>query len=151
MRKDFKVKQKQKGKKVYVDTDQSFPIIEFQQLKKLKLTEQERSCFHRELRYSPNFKKWYNVLAFSEPWKFVLKVEPFMITQVKVLDPSLISEEQQIDNYLRNHELDHKMSRIMHGSYQDCMRRKNGSKEKYKTKHISKLLEMENIKIKNRK
>jgi hypothetical protein len=151
MQKDFKVKQKQKGKKVYVDTDQLFPVIKFSELKELKLTKQERSSFHRELRYSPNFRVWYNVLAFSEPWKFVLKVEPLMITQVKVIDPNLISEEQEIENYLRNHELDYKMYKIMDGSqYKRCWKEK-GSKEKYKTKHIAKLLEMEHVKIKNRK
>jgi hypothetical protein len=75
-----------------------------------------------------------------------------MIKQVKVLDPNLVSEEQEIGNYLMNHELNYKMIRIMHGSYQDSQqdsqRRKNGSKVKYKTKDVSELLEMENLKIK---
>lgn len=98
MRRDFKVKRKQKGRKVYVPTEQPFPVFIPYFFSRLGLTEAEAACFKKELR-------WYNcgwkmVYVFQEAWKFGLRVKPHFITQVRKIDPLLIQEEREIENYL---------------------------------------------------
>ena len=132
-RKDFKVKQKQKGKKVYVEKEQPFPVIELYELKKIKLTDKERTYFHFEMRYKPNWNCWRKVLAFDEPWRFVLKVAPNMITQVRIIDPTLIKEEHEIKNHLLKNNLISKMYKITDGHVSNYSNWKGHEKMKYKS------------------
>lgn len=130
-RKNFKVKRKQKGKKVYVEREQSFPVIELYQLRTIKLTEKEQLYFNKEERY--NSKYWRTVLVFTEPWRFELKIAPNMITQVKVIDPVLIQEEQKIENYLERNGLNYKMWKIISGHVNNNSDWKGHEKMKYKS------------------
>lgn len=147
-RKDFKVKQKQKGKKVYVEREQPFPVIELYELKKIKLTEKEQTYFYFDLKYNLNWKEWRKVLVFKDPWRFVLKVAPNMITKVRIIDPALIKKECEIENHLKKNNLHHKMWKIMNG-YSNCISGwKKDEKMKYKSlfkiESVSKLLGIEN-------
>ena len=130
-RKDFKVKRKQKGKKVYVEREQSFPVIELYQLRTIKLTEKEELYFNKEERYDSKY--WRTVLVFTEPWRFELKIAPNMITQVKIIDPILIQEEQKIENYLERNGLNHKMWKIISGHVNYNSDLKGHEKMKYKS------------------
>lgn len=146
-RKDFKVKQKQKGKKVFVEREQSFPVIELYELKKIKLTEKEQTYFYFDLKYNLNWKEWRKVLVFKDPWRFVLKVSPNMITKVRIIDPALIKEECEIENHLKKNNLNYKMWKIMNG-YSNCYSGwKKDEKMKYKSlfkiESVSKLLGIE--------
>jgi hypothetical protein len=49
-----------------------------------KFTEQERLYFYETLKHSIHFKKPFKVSRFSEPWRFVLQVQPNIITKVAV-------------------------------------------------------------------
>ncbi len=146
-RKDFKVQQKQKGRKVYVEREQPFPVIELYELKELKLTEKERSYFYFERRYRENWDAWRFVLVFTESWRFVLKVKPHMITRLRIIDPPLIKEEMEIKNHLIKNNLYSKMQKIVHGYVNYRSDWKGHEKMKYrslfKTESVSKLLEME--------
>ncbi|MBL0330111.1 MAG: hypothetical protein IPP64_12005 [Bacteroidetes bacterium] len=146
-RKDFKKRKKQKGKKVYVDCVQQLPVIELYQLRTLKLTEKERTYFNLERRYDP--KHWHlfrQVLVFKEPWRFVLKVIPNMITHVKIIDPALMKAEQEYENYLIKNNLRNKMYKILDGyaKYNSNWKKQDKMKYKslFKTESVSKI-EME--------
>lgn len=149
-RRDFKIKQKRKGKKVYVDRDQPLPEIELYQLRRLNFTEKEQMYFNYEPRYDKNhWRAPRMVLIFNEPWRFVLKVEPNMITQVRIIDPCLNQQEQEIKNHLVNNNLWVKMCKLIDGYYSNKRDRwKRVDKIKYrnlfKTESLSKLLEREN-------
>lgn len=146
-RKDFKKRKKQKGKKIYVDSIQQLPVIELYQLRTIKLTEKELTYFDLERRYDPkHWRLWRQVLVFKEPWRFVLKVAPNMITRVKIIDPALIKAENELKNYLIKNDLWNKMYKIVDGYAKYNSNWKKEDKMKYrslfKTESISRL-EME--------
>jgi hypothetical protein len=147
IRKDFKVKRKQKGKKVFVARMQLLPTIELYQLRKIKLTEKERTYFNYQLIYHPNSKTWRNVLVFNESWRYVLKIAPNMITQLRIINPALIKEEQEINNYLEKNGLKYKMNKIIDGYVNHNSRWKKYDKMKYrslfKNEPVTKQLELE--------
>lgn len=103
-RKDFKVKKKRRGKKVHVDRIQKPREFEEYYFKRLKLTEREQLFFREENRFYGN-NKFYKVHVFTEPWRYVLRIRPNMITQVRIIDPLLKQRESQIDNYFKRNDL----------------------------------------------
>jgi hypothetical protein len=144
-RKDFKVKRKQKGKKIYVDRPQLLPVIELYELRKIKLTEQERMYFNSEQRCDQyrGRQVWRTVLVFKEPWRFVLKVAPNMITQVRIIDPALMKAEAELKNHLIKNDQWNKMHKVVDG-YAKYNSNWNGhDKMKYrslfKTESVSKI------------
>jgi hypothetical protein len=58
-----------------------------------KFTEEEAQLFHRIDYYSYPSKRWMVKYVFCEPWRFVLRVRPNMITKVKRKD--LVLEQYQ--------------------------------------------------------
>lgn len=132
-RKDFKKRQKQKGKKIYVDRIQQLPVIELYQLRKLKLTEKELTYFDLERRYDPkHWRSWQQVLVFKEPWRFALKVAPNMITQVRIIDPVLMKAEDELKNYLIKNDLWNKMRKVVDGYAKYNSNWKKEDKMKYR-------------------
>ena len=87
------------------------------------------------------------VLVFDAPWRFVLKVKPNMITQMRIIVPELVKEENEIDNYLKKNGLDYKMYKIINGHCNGYLNWKGHEKMKYKslfiTESIPKLLGIE--------
>lgn len=148
-RKDFKVRQKQKGKKVYVDRLQPLPVIELYELRTIKFTEQERMFFNNEQRCDQFRGRhvWRTVLVFKEPWRFVLKVAPNMITQVRIIDSALIKAEAELENHLLKNNLLNKMYKVVDGYAKYNSNWKMQDKMKYrslfKTEAVS-MLEIEN-------
>src|SRR4051812_13730044 len=105
--------------------------------------------FNHELRYDKkHWRRWRSVLVFNEPWRLVLKVEPNIISQVRIINPSLIKQEREMENHLMKNNLLAKMYKTVDGSYSNKNCWKNQDKMKYmslfKTESISKLLAMEN-------
>ena len=80
----------------------------------LKLTEQERAHFH--LREEVRDKKLVYKYVFSEPWRYMLKVEPNMITHAKMVDEILEQQIAQLNNYVERRHLGPTMQRAMNGS-----------------------------------
>ncbi len=53
--------------------------------------------------------------VFSEPWRYVPKVEPNMITHVKLVDEVLEQEIAQLHNYIERRHLSAAMQKAMNG------------------------------------
>jgi hypothetical protein len=84
---------------------------------RLKLTELEKAHFHLYEKMSKDGKSKCLVYRFNEPWRYVLQVKPHIITEVKMVDGLLEQEIQLLDNYVTNHYLQPRMSRLTGGVY----------------------------------
>lgn len=115
--KSFKTKKKRKRRHVYVEKIQT--VKEFSEWEwkssKLELTEKEKAHFYKRERWCSNFKRYKIHYVFNEPWRYVLRVSPYMITHTKMVDSDLESQIQLTDNYIVNHNLRNKINRLVDG------------------------------------
>lgn len=130
-RKDFKYKCRRNGKRVDVERVQKVKMFWTWEFKKLHLAEKEKPYF--KLDWFVNDRgHLIPIYVFTEPWRFVLKVKPNMITKVKVIDPGMMSLESEIDGYLDRNMLVPRVVRLLRGSYSGRCRWKNYPKAKYR-------------------
>lgn len=108
-RKDFKVKKRRRGRKVHVLREQQLLQPAEYHFKKMKLTSKEINCFEERVRYCKNGIDQIKYFVVKEPWRFVLQVRPNMITKQRVTAPELRSEMDQLDNFLKQNQLEHKI------------------------------------------
>jgi hypothetical protein len=115
--KSFKRKKKRKRRHVYVENIQI--VKEFSEWEwkspKLELTEKEKVHFYKRERWCSNFKRYKIHYVFNEPWRYVLRVSPYMITHTKMVDSDLESEIQLLDNYIVNNHLRYKINKLVDG------------------------------------
>ncbi|KRD10170.1 hypothetical protein ASE21_10635 [Flavobacterium sp. Root901] len=115
--KSFKRKKKRKGKHVYVEKIQN--VKEFSPSEwtssKNELTEKEKVHFYKRERWCSNFKRYKVHYVFNEPWRYVLRVSPHMVTHTRMVDSDLESEIDIIDNYIVNHNLRDKINKLVKG------------------------------------
>lgn len=116
-RKDFMVRKRRFGKKKYEVKGQKLKEPYACEFAKLDLTDKEKEMFYAEFRFEYWNKGPVKRYVFSEPWRFVLKVKPNMITKIRKLDPQLESRLQQINSYLERNNYEGKLDRLMRGSY----------------------------------
>ena len=85
---------------------------------------------------------WRTVLVFKEPWRYVLKIAPNMITQVRIIDPALMKAEAELRNHLERNDLLNKMYKVVDGYANYNSNWKGQDKMKYrslfKTESVSK-------------
>lgn len=116
--KSFKRKKKRKRKHVYVEKLQT--VKEFSESEwrssKLTLTEKEKIHFYKIERWCSNCKRFQVYYVFNEPWRYVLRVKPNMITHTKMVDAVLESEIKILDNYITNLNLRYKINKLVDGS-----------------------------------
>ena len=87
---------------------------------KLKLTEKERMLFFRYERWCPQGKYWKAGYVFVEPWRFVLRIRPHMITEQRMIDADLEAELRLLENYIERKGLGgkiYKLTRSKRGSW----------------------------------
>ncbi len=85
---------------------------------KFNLSEKEKSCFHFKEYWCASAGKMQTSYVCTEPWRFVLVIKPHIIYEVKMIDEELEQEIKRLDNYIDNHYLEPKISRLIHGWYQ---------------------------------
>jgi len=118
--KSFKAKRKRKRRKTSEDQKQflrEFPIWQWNDDKHHSLNELEKAHFYLYEKWDNNGKTMQMLYRFNEPWRYVLKVVPHIITHVKMLDEQLERDIQLLDNYIRNHNLEAKISKLIGGAY----------------------------------
>jgi len=130
--KHFSRKKRINGKRVLVVKPQFLNEISFQDWKtnKILLTEKERSFFSEKETWVNTRKEYTVVYTFDQPWRFILKIKPNMITHTKTLDIELESEIREIQNYLVKNNLFHKMIKLTRNrrqAWKSCLK----EKEKY--------------------
>lgn len=110
----FKRRKRRKHRYVYVQKAQA--LREFYQRDwdsgKLKLTDDERACFTRTEVYDVKHRTSSVKYVFTEPWRYVLKIEPYIVTHRKQVDCEIETELAWIDNHIDNHHLWARINRL---------------------------------------
>ena len=146
-RRDFKVKKRRKGYKKYVVKEQQLLRPYDFEFPRMNFSEFERQLFYEVFYYEKGGKRIVKRYVFREPWRFVLRVRPNMITMVKKKDAIIESRLKKIGNYLDRNKLRGKMERLLYGySYYRSYYEKFEDKEKYifKNKAFSQVLHLIN-------
>jgi hypothetical protein len=126
-RKNFLVRRRRRGKKVYVVKSQKLKEPWPDEFLKMGFNEAEQNCFHVEWRQDRSgFLKI--LFVFNEPWKFVLRVRPNMITKVRERDEVMEARIKAIDNYLERNDFRWTQTRLLRGQ---CKWRHLNDFEKY--------------------
>ena len=123
----FLKKKRKFGRRIYVDREQKLVQLSIHQWNdpKLGLTTRERQYFLKKEEYNP-FRKRYNVYyEFIEPWRFVLRIKPYMITHYKPLHSDLEKEIDELDSYLGRYKIQGIVHKTIYG-------RPNPWKDRYK-------------------
>jgi hypothetical protein len=143
-RKDFKIKRRRYGRKIYVDKNQELKSLDTVQCRDEKFTEKQKTYFEMYWEYHPAYKILIAKYAFTESWRFVLEISPNMITKVRVVDVDLLQRQAEIQTYLQRNNLEARMWKLKLGSYAHRNWKKS-SKAKYehlfKTEPIRKMIE----------
>lgn len=152
-RKDFKKKKRKKGKKVWVVQEQQLKQLEEHTFIKQKFDEKEAALFEEQYvtRGCGCCKKTIKVFVFKEPWRFVLRVRPNLITKVKVIDQELEKRDKEIDDYLNWNAMMGTFLRLINGTRHNGWgqygtkkwQSKNIAKLKFKQKSLQQLLDEE--------
>lgn len=143
-RKDFKIKKRRFGRKVYVVKQQQLLKPYAWQIEKLKFSEAEKQCFHEvwEYNYAKQLVQRY---VFNEPWRFKLIVKPNMITKIRKTDALMESRLDEIDNYMKRNDYRKRQYKLLKGSYQYKWKgdfEKHTEKNLYRNKSLSQILDL---------
>lgn len=111
--KKFTARKRRQGRKYYVAKQQKLRHFDEAEWRKKPLTDAEACLFTQSLIQHP--KGYRLVYELAEPWRYVLKVVPNMITEVKVRDSLLEQRVNEIDNYLERNNLEPKLLKLLHG------------------------------------
>jgi hypothetical protein len=113
----FKTKKRRRSRYGYKKREQELREIDKYSwdTNRLKLSEQEQVCFTRVETFSKVTYKVDVKYVFTEPWRFVLKVMPHMVTEVKLHDEILQQEIAEIDNHIERRFYQPRMYRIIYG------------------------------------
>jgi hypothetical protein len=116
-RKDFMIKRRRFGRKIYVVKGQRVLEPKEHHFRKLSFSEKEQQLFHEEYRTERWSKKPVKRYVFVEPWRFVLRIRPNMIDKVRIKDAELESQITQLDNFLEKNDWEKRMHRLLFGNY----------------------------------
>jgi hypothetical protein len=114
-RKDFKKKVRRFGKKVLKVRDQNLDDV-FERDFCRKFTEAERLYFYEQWIQGRKKNELIKVYRFSEPWRFVLKVQPNMITKIRVKDLDLERKVAEVTRFF-TYERRERLWRMLGKSY----------------------------------
>jgi len=103
----FKKKKRRKGRYGYVVRKQMLRELDLYDWNsvKLDLSEQEKACFTRVETFSIKTRRLEIKYVVTEPWRYVLKVAPRMITHKKLKDSNIEKELAHIKNHIDNYDL----------------------------------------------
>lgn len=115
-RKDFKVKKRKYGRKIYVDKIQNLQRLCGWEFNKRNFSDAEKQCFYELWEMNKN-KQLVQYFLFVEPWRFVLKTMPNMIDKVRIKDNIIEARIAEIDDYLERSCYDKRLYKMLDGSY----------------------------------
>lgn len=133
-RKDFKTRKKRVKKWGYEAKKQELLKPDLWQFRKMNFTKKEQSLFE-ERTIMNQHRMWIKIYVFKEPWRFVLKIKPNMITRTRVRNVEMESRRAELDNYFDRNHLEPRLYKIKGQSY-NWWHDELFIKEKYKFKDI---------------
>lgn len=115
-RRDFKKKKRSKGRKIHVMRDQYLQRLDLWHWNKCAFTPKEAAHFEliEEPPSRPKDAVTYRY-AFREPWRYVLRVQPNIITRVRQHDEELEANIKTIENYLDRNHLRGRLATLLNG------------------------------------
>lgn len=135
MDKHFRKPEKRRRKHVYTIAEQQLKVIGSWQWQQnvYKLSEREKACFRPAL---PTQKHPYIHYVFAEPWRFVLKVKPNMITHILPKNAELESAMARVKNYITRHNLQGTLNRLRGGGRSRYTRKPQPDPLRNKPRHL---------------
>lgn len=112
---DFTVRKKKRRKKIRVDREQYLLKPSRFNIRRLQLTKEEWAFFAYKEQWSAQEKRIEGWYEFTEPWRFVLRIERNMITRVRIRDEALESDIARLQNYIRQRNLRPAIQKIKRG------------------------------------
>lgn len=108
-----------------------------------KLTEAEKAHFSLKECRSKDGKTILLKYVFTEPWRFVPRVRPNIITHIKMVDEALEAAIRRLDNHIEHRHLRPAINRILFGCSYNYKHRapESRSKNPLKNKPLYKILE----------
>ncbi|MET0466175.1 MAG: hypothetical protein ABW007_23655 [Chitinophagaceae bacterium] len=130
-RKDFKIKGRKFGRKIYKPRSQELLQLRDGKWRKLGLKQQE--LFH-EIWTVDHFKKPVRLYEFNEPWRFILRVKPNIIRRAIVINPAMESEVAELEGRIDREFLEPAIDRLLDGRARRYWKRgiPNGPRCRYK-------------------
>jgi hypothetical protein len=115
--KSFKRRKRRKKRYVFSVKKQSLREFDLYQWNhpKLKLNEQEKDCFTRVETYSIKTRRTDVKYVFNEPWRYVLKVAPHIVTHKMALDIDIERELAWIAVHIDKHDLQPRIDLLVYG------------------------------------
>lgn len=116
----FKTRRRRRRRKAKEEKKQilqEFPEWQWEQERYHGLTALEKAHFHLYEKWDKQRKNIQLYYRFNEPWRYVLKIVPHMITHVKMVDEILESKIQRLDNYICNYHLEPRIAKLKGGAY----------------------------------
>lgn len=115
--KSFRRKKRRKGRYIYKVKEQKLREYDLYDWNhpKLHLTAREKVCFTRVESYSIKAHSLQVRYVFTEPWRYVLKIAPYIITHKKALDVDIERELAYMDGYIDGNYLEPRIYRLTRG------------------------------------
>jgi hypothetical protein len=85
------------------------------QANRMNLTDDEKACFIRIETFDVKTRRIDVKYAFTEPWRYVLKVMPHMVTHTQLMDEDIEKELSYIDDHIDNHNLAPRINLLTRG------------------------------------
>ncbi|MDR6489596.1 hypothetical protein J2799_004144 [Chryseobacterium vietnamense] len=103
----FLKKKRKSGRRIYVEREQKLSRVSAYNWSdpKFGLTPMERQYFLQKEEYCPIRKRYEIYYEFIEPWRFILRIRPYMITHYKPVDFELEKECAELEDYLGQHKV----------------------------------------------
>jgi hypothetical protein len=130
-RKDFIIRKRRFGRKKYRVKEQRLLAPYEWHFAKLDFSDSEKQMFHEVFHYEKWSKGPVRRFVFNEPWRFVLRVRPNMITKVRKKDEVIEARLKEIDSYMRRDNNRNRQTKLLYGdSRQRYWKREELIKEK---------------------
>jgi len=79
------------------------------------LTEEEKACFIRIEIFDVRTRCVDVKYVFAEPWRYVLKIKPHIVTHIRLIDVDIERELAYIEGYIANHMLSPRINLLTRG------------------------------------
>jgi hypothetical protein len=140
-KKSFTAKKRKWGRKIQVEREQKLLQPDPGHFKRLKFSERETQFFY-EATWRYQGKTW-SQYVFVEPWRFILRVRPNLITKTRVRDEAIEKRINEINLFLKQRDYDKKLLHLLHGHDPYRWKEDGRLKEKYtfRKKPLQRLLD----------
>lgn len=142
-RKDFRIKKRKGGKKIYVARPQELWQPEIHQFNRLEFTEEEKNWFSEISVMTHSKRQMALRYVFKERWRFVLRVDANIVSKTRVRNEEIESRIQIIRNYLERNDLNKRLYHLTDGHYNRRREDRKSEKNPLTNKPMTDILQMD--------